>query len=136
LVLDKRVFLINNALIFCLPLHEKDNLQIQRELLGCAALYGYEDEALQAVTFLTWVEGVAGHIGDPVARLRFLRVAAPVVAPGAKVKSRWLNRSIYRDAMVLLFLLAAFGLVYGRFARPSAVPAPSRMGHSAKVKAK
>jgi hypothetical protein len=34
-----------------------------------------------AESFLPWVNAVAEHIGDPVARLRFLRVAVPCAQP-------------------------------------------------------
>jgi hypothetical protein len=41
-----------------------------------------------AESFLPWVNGVAAHIGDPVARLRFLRVAVPCAQPRPRPLSR------------------------------------------------
>jgi hypothetical protein len=50
--------------------------------------------------FVPWMEGVARHIQDPVARLRFLRVAAPCVQPGSAKPGR-------RPSLLLLLSLAA-----------------------------
>lgn len=41
-----------------------------------------------AECFLPWVNGVAEHIGDPVARLRFLRVAVPCAQRRPRTLSR------------------------------------------------
>lgn len=55
--------------------------------------------------FRPWVESVAVHIGDPVARLRFLRVAAPVV-PGRPEP----HRARLRSRLFLSVLLSVVGL--------------------------
>jgi hypothetical protein len=37
----------------------------------------------------TWIEAVAGHIGDPILRLRFLKAVAP--AAGSNKRAWWLR---------------------------------------------
>jgi hypothetical protein len=63
------------------------------------------------LSFLPWVEGVARQIGDPVQRLRFLRVAAPCV-PRISPSQRRLRAMILPSAIaaLLFFLIAATAL--------------------------
>jgi len=82
-------------------------------------------------SFRTWVEAVARHIGDPVARLRFLRVAAPAV-PAVPTPSRSRRRRILLAflalpvaIMALLFLV--FAAARARFVK---LPAPSKAERS------
>jgi hypothetical protein len=56
----------------------------------------------RAPKFRPWVEGVAGSIGDPVHRLRFLKAVAPLADIRGERRRRWWPRSI----RVLLFLAA------------------------------
>jgi|SRR5579863_10278911 len=71
-----------------------------------------------ADSFLPWVNGVAEHIGDPVARLRFLRVAAPCAPPRPRTLSR-LRKFIPLLKLVLAALLIpAFAAVYVKFVKP------------------
>jgi hypothetical protein len=72
--------------------------------------------------FFPWMEGVARHIQDPVARLRFLRVAAPCVQSGSA-------RPAQRPILILLLSLAAIACLIivlvvgsGRFATVPAGP--------------
>src|SRR3954452_19633482 len=66
-----------------------------------------------------WVEGIAGSIGDPVHRLRFLRAVAPVTE--LRGECRWLSRSL---RVLLVLLPAAAGLVSISLVRAN-VPAPA-----------
>src|SRR3954468_9024615 len=52
--------------------------------------------------FRAWVDGVAGSIGDPVHRLRFLKAVAPL----ADVRGERRGPSGSRSIRVLLFLAA------------------------------
>jgi hypothetical protein len=58
------------------------------------------------------MEGVARHIQDPVARLRFLKVAAPCVEAGATSSTR----SGRRTLLMLVVCLAAIACVIIAFA--------------------
>jgi hypothetical protein len=55
--------------------------------------------------FIPWMEGVARHIEDPVARLRFLRIAAPFVGSGSAGPGR------RRIPLLLLLLSAIVGVI-------------------------
>lgn len=59
--------------------------------------------------FVPWMEGVARHIQDPVARLRFLRVAAPCVGSRSA-------KSGHRTILLLLLSLAALAVLIIAFA--------------------
>ena len=55
--------------------------------------------------FIPWMEGVARHIEDPVARLRFLRIAAPFVGSSPAASGR------RRIPLLLLLLSAIVGVI-------------------------
>ena len=86
------------------------------------------------VSFMPWVEGVARQIGDPVQRLRFLRVAAPCVPPRTRAGRRLRVLMYSSAAATALFLIVALiaislSLIKGRPARvsqPSRTSAPAR----------
>src|SRR4051794_21515812 len=74
----------------------------------------------KAPKFRPWVEGVAGSIGDPVRRLRFLRAVAPITDIRGERRRRWL-----RYSRVVLLLLAGLGaLVSLSLVRATARVAP------------
>src|SRR5437763_16958889 len=80
-----------------------------------------------------WVENVAGLIGDPVKRLRFLRTVAPIVdVRGLRGRRRWL-----RLRFVLPVVAAGIGVGYWMASRPRPVkvrPAPApRAAHARPV---
>lgn len=56
------------------------------------------------LSFLPWVEGVARQIGDPVQRLRFLRVAVPCV-PAESPAQRRLRALMLPSAIAAIFFL-------------------------------
>ncbi|MGD1071370.1 MAG: hypothetical protein ABSB15_14610 [Bryobacteraceae bacterium] len=60
-----------------------------------------------------WMEGVARRIPDPVARLRFLRIAAPFVKSGSTDSER---RGIPRPIPLLWLWLAAMVCAIAIFA--------------------
>jgi N-acetylmuramoyl-L-alanine amidase len=74
----------------------------------------------QAPEFRSWMEHVAGSIGDPVKRLRFLRAVAPVAETHSGRRPR---RS--RTVRIALLLIAALGGVILLLARATARVAPS-----------
>jgi hypothetical protein len=72
-----------------------------------------------AESFLPWVNGVAEHIGDPVARLRFLRLAVPCARPQPRALSR-LRRFIPLLELLAALLIPAFAAVCVKFAKKPA----------------
>jgi hypothetical protein len=70
----------------------------------------------QAPEFRPWVEQVAGRIGDPVRRLRFLRAVAPVVQMAAGPRR---SRTRSRFLAVVLFTAAGAAILW--LARASAL---------------
>jgi len=79
------------------------------------------------VSFVPWVEGVARQIGDPVDRLRFLRVAGPCVPPRSSAARR-LRAVMFSSAIAAVFFLilaaAAVALSFvGGHAAPPTQPA-------------
>jgi len=81
-------------------------------------------------SFRPWVESVAVHIGDPVARLRFLRVAAPEVptVPNPyRSRLRWrvlvsFLLSFLAVSVVLAFLLLMYAAARARFVDMPSAP--------------
>ena len=74
-------------------------------------------------SFRPWVESVARHIADPVARLRFLRVAAPVVPVPARGRRDWtilLPFLALAGILTLLFLM--YAAAHPRFVELPAAP--------------
>src|SRR4051794_35769105 len=69
-----------------------------------------------------WVEGVAGSIGDPVRRLRFLRAVAPIGGIGEERRRR--RRTIAARALVAVLAVGAV-LVTISFMRATARPVPA-----------
>ena len=79
------------------------------------------------LSFLPWVEGVARQIGDPVQRLRFLRVAAPCVpAPSPAHRLRALMFPSAIAAIVFLILAVAAASLSFVKARAVALPQPPK----------
>jgi hypothetical protein len=77
-------------------------------------------------SFLPWVEGVALHIGDPVARLRFLKVATPCVnSSSPPVPSRPRAAKLLVELAVAIFLILAFTMTFVWFVRVPAGPSSS-----------
>jgi hypothetical protein len=76
-------------------------------------------------SFVPWVEGVALHIGDPVARLRFLKVATPCVPSGAVARSRPRAAKLLVELAVVVALILAFAMTFVWFVK---APAKSDAG--------
>lgn len=72
-------------------------------------------------SLLPWVEGVARHIGDPVARLRFLRAAAPHARPGTPATRRR-TFMLLLELTLVVFLILAFTMAWVRFVKPPVGP--------------
>jgi hypothetical protein len=70
-----------------------------------------------AESFLPWVNGVAEHIGDPVARLRFLRVAVPCAQLRPRRLSRLRRFMPLLELLVAALLIPAFTAVYVKFVK-------------------
>lgn len=68
-------------------------------------------------SFLPWVEGVAMHIGDPVARLRFLKVAAPCAQSGAPIPRRSRIFKFLLELAVAVILILAFTMTFVWFVK-------------------
>src|SRR5579863_10626825 len=68
-------------------------------------------------SFLPWVEGVAGHIDDPVVRLRFLRVATPCARPGSPARRRRRAFRLLSELALVLFLILAFAMGWMQFGK-------------------
>jgi len=82
-------------------------------------------------SFLPWVEGVALHIGDPVARLRFLRAAAPSVEPDASPLPHVPRVRAFRplvDLAVVVILILAFTMVAVRSVKAPKAPGSPQPG--------
>jgi hypothetical protein len=71
-----------------------------------------------------WVETVAGSIGDPVNRLRFVRSMAPLVDVNGERRRRRRVTAI-RAALLLLAIAAAFVTISAMRATARIVPPPS-----------
>jgi hypothetical protein len=86
-------------------------------------------------SFRPWVESVALHIGDPVARLRFLRVAAPVVPDPSRSRRDWtILLPFLALAAVLTLVFLMYAAAHPRFVElPSApkIEAPAKSGSAA-----
>jgi len=78
-------------------------------------------------SFLPWVEGVALHIGDPVARLRFLKVAAPCVHTGAPVPRRSRIFKFLVELAVAVILILAFTMAFVWFVKAPIGPGAAGM---------
>jgi hypothetical protein len=87
-----------------------------------------------AESFLPWVNGVAEHIGDPVARLRFLRVAVPCAQPSPTTLSRLRKFIPVLEFVVAASLFPAFATVYMKFVKTSGPPAHSHAARKAPSK--
>jgi hypothetical protein len=74
-------------------------------------------------TFLKWVEGVALHIGDPVARLRFLRIAAPCAETAAPPLPCRRTHMPLVDLALVVFLILSFTMVGVSFVKVPRAPA-------------
>lgn len=68
-------------------------------------------------SFLPWVEGVALHIVDPVARLRFLKSAAPCVQSPAPVPRRSRIFKFVLELAVAVILILAFTMIFVWFVK-------------------
>jgi hypothetical protein len=68
-------------------------------------------------SFLPWVEGVALHIGDPVARLRFLKVATPCIHARSPVPPRSRTAKLLVELAVAVLLILAFALTFVWFVK-------------------
>jgi hypothetical protein len=79
-----------------------------------------------ADSFLPWVNGVAEHIGDPVARLQFLRVTVPCAQPSPRTLSRLRKFIPVLEFVVAALLFPAFAAVYMKFVKISGPPAHSQ----------
>jgi hypothetical protein len=84
-----------------------------------------------AECFLPWVNGVAEHIGDPVARLRFLRVAVPCAQPHPTTLSRLRRFIPVLEFVVAALLFPAVAAVYMKFVKTSGPPAHSQAARKA-----
>jgi hypothetical protein len=71
-------------------------------------------------SFIPWVEGVALHIGDPVARLRFLKVATPCVPSGAVTPSRPRTAKLLVELAVVIALILGFTMTFVWFVKTPA----------------
>src|SRR5579872_6078780 len=88
-------------------------------------------------SFVPWVEGVATHIGDPVARLRFLKVATPCVPTGAVAPSRPRTAKLLVELAVVVALILAFTMTFVWFVKApakTAVGAGTHAGNSKRAK--
>ncbi|HEY3825892.1 MAG TPA: hypothetical protein VGL82_15110 [Bryobacteraceae bacterium] len=85
-------------------------------------------------SFVPWVEGVALHIGDPVARLRFLKVATPCVPSGAVAPSRPRAAKLLVELAVVVALILAFVMTFVWFVKAPAKSAAGTGIHSGSSK--
>jgi hypothetical protein len=85
-------------------------------------------------SFVPWVEGVALHIGDPVARLRFLKVATPCVPSGAVAPSRPRAAKLLVELAVVVALIMGFTMIFVWFVKAPANSAAGAGIHAGKSK--
>jgi hypothetical protein len=80
--------------------------------------------------FMPWMEGVARNIQDPVARLRFLRIAAPFVGSESARGRRRAIPLLLLSLAAIVCVIVVFAAGHGKSAAP-AVPRAPGMAQSA-----
>ncbi|HEX4137852.1 MAG TPA: hypothetical protein VHY84_24795 [Bryobacteraceae bacterium] len=85
-------------------------------------------------SFVPWVEGVALHIGDPVARLRFLKVATPCVPSSAVAPSRPRAAKLLVELAVVVALILGFTMTFVWFVKAPGKSAAGAGIHAGKSK--
>jgi hypothetical protein len=110
------------------------NSKLMKSSLGNRSLLPPRKKKPSGQTFfLSWMEGVARHINDPVARLRFLRAAAPSASARGARRSYLSRKEVRVVIALLLAVVVCFAIAtgYAWLSKPAdgqKAPAQSRNG--------